>query len=60
LSLPTKRALTPCFKKVNFNYVVNLAAQAGVRYSLTNPYAYLESNLHGFLNILEAFTAQQS
>jgi UDP-glucuronate 4-epimerase len=35
-------------------YVVNLAAQAGVRYSLTNPHAYLESNLHGFLNILEA------
>jgi UDP-glucuronate 4-epimerase len=33
---------------------VNLAAQAGVRYSLTNPHAYLESNLHGFLNILEA------
>jgi UDP-glucuronate 4-epimerase len=33
---------------------VNLAAQAGVRYSITNPYAYLESNLTGFLNILEA------
>jgi UDP-glucuronate 4-epimerase len=37
-----------------FDFVVNLAAQAGVRYSLTNPHAYLESNLHGFLNILEA------
>jgi UDP-glucuronate 4-epimerase len=36
------------------SYVVHLAAQAGVRYSLTNPYAYLDSNLHGFLNILEA------
>ena len=34
--------------------VVNLAAQAGVRYSITNPYAYLQSNLVGFLNILEA------
>jgi UDP-glucuronate 4-epimerase len=34
--------------------VVNLAAQAGVRYSLINPYAYLESNMRGFLNILEA------
>ena len=33
--------------------VVHLAAQAGVRYSLTNPYAYTESNIHGFLNILE-------
>lgn len=42
------------FEKFNFKYVVNLAAQAGVRYSLTNPHAYLESNLHGFLNILEA------
>ncbi len=36
------------------DYVVNLAAQAGVRYSLTNPYAYVESNLVGFVNILEA------
>src|SRR5690606_17112076 len=34
--------------------VINLAAQAGVRYSLVNPHAYLESNLHGFLNVLEA------
>ncbi|MFN9500565.1 MAG: NAD-dependent epimerase/dehydratase family protein, partial [Chryseotalea sp.] len=42
------------FKKNQFPYVVNLAAQAGVRYSLTNPHAYLHSNLHGFLNILEA------
>lgn len=33
---------------------MHLAAQAGVRYSLQNPYAYLDSNLHGFLNILEA------
>lgn len=42
------------FEKNQFPYVVNLAAQAGVRYSLTNPHAYLHSNLHGFLNILEA------
>jgi len=42
------------FASNKFDYVVNLAAQAGVRYSLTNPHAYLESNLHGFLNILEA------
>lgn len=41
------------FQEHNLEYVVNLAAQAGVRYSLTNPHAYLESNLHGFLNILE-------
>ncbi|MDW8331645.1 MAG: NAD-dependent epimerase [Cyclobacteriaceae bacterium] len=37
-----------------FHYVVHLAAQAGVRYSLKNPYAYLDSNVYGFLNILEA------
>ncbi len=36
-----------------FDYVVNLAAQAGVRYSLTNPHAYIDSNIVGFLNILE-------
>lgn len=42
------------FVSHEFDFVVNLAAQAGVRYSLTNPHAYLESNLHGFLNILEA------
>jgi UDP-glucuronate 4-epimerase len=45
------------FEKHQFKYVVNLAAQAGVRYSLTNPYAYLESNINGFLNILEACRA---
>ncbi len=39
--------------KEKFNYVVNLAAQAGVRYSLKNPFAYTESNITGFLNILE-------
>ena len=42
------------FRKECFDVVVNLAAQAGVRYSITNPYAYLRSNLEGFLNILEA------
>ncbi|HET9052974.1 MAG TPA: NAD-dependent epimerase, partial [Cyclobacteriaceae bacterium] len=54
LELTDKKGIDALFGKNNFNYVVNLAAQAGVRYSLTNPYAYLESNLHGFLNILEA------
>jgi UDP-glucuronate 4-epimerase len=46
-------SLNSLFTQQRFDYVVNLAAQAGVRYSLTNPHAYLESNLHGFLNILE-------
>lgn len=54
LELTDKKGIDALFEKNKFNYVVNLAAQAGVRYSLTNPYAYLESNLHGFLNILEA------
>ncbi|MDL0087957.1 NAD-dependent epimerase [Campylobacter gastrosuis] len=41
------------FKEQNFDVVVNLAAQAGVRYSLINPQAYIDSNITGFLNILE-------
>lgn len=41
------------FKTEQFDSVVNLAAQAGVRYSLENPFAYVESNVVGFLNILE-------
>ena len=54
LDLVDYKALTNVFGKYSIDYVVNLAAQAGVRYSLTNPHAYLESNLRGFLNILEA------
>lgn len=46
--------LNVLFKKYQFEQVVHLAAQAGVRYSLTNPGAYLKSNLEGFLNMLEA------
>ena len=41
------------FKKYKFDCVVNLAAQAGVRYSLTNPHAYINTNIVGFTNILE-------
>ena len=41
------------FRKNIFEYVVNLAAQAGVRYSIENPHAYIESNIVGFINILE-------
>lgn len=46
-------SLNAIFDNQKFEYVVNLAAQAGVRYSITNPHAYLDSNVHGFLNILE-------
>lgn len=49
-----KAALDKLFETEGFDVVVNLAAQAGVRYSITNPYAYLHSNLEGFLNVLEA------
>lgn len=52
--LTDRDRLNSIFEKHRFPYVVNLAAQAGVRYSLTNPHAYLDSNIHGFLNILEA------
>ncbi len=45
------------FEKYRFSVVVNLAAQAGVRYSITNPDVYIESNLIGFYNILEACRA---
>ena len=52
--LSDKKALNEVFAKFDFNRVVNLAAQAGVRYSLINPQAYIDSNIIGFTNILEA------
>lgn len=52
--LADAKGLNEIFSEEAFACVINLAAQAGVRYSLINPHAYLESNLHGFLNILEA------
>jgi len=48
-----KDSLSQSFKEFQPDMVVNLAAQAGVRFSIENPYAYLDSNLTGFLNILE-------
>ncbi len=54
VSLENKSALDKIFETEKVEYAVNLAAQAGVRYSITNPYAYIESNIIGFLNILEA------
>ncbi|HAS50944.1 MAG TPA: capsular biosynthesis protein CpsI [Gammaproteobacteria bacterium] len=53
-SLEDRAALTEAFAKYRPQRVVNLAAQAGVRYSLQNPHAYVASNLVGFVNILEA------
>ena len=49
-----KALIDSCFEKYGFDVVVNLAAQAGVRYSITNPDAYIKSNVIGFYNILEA------
>ena len=53
MDLADHRRLNALFNKNHFDVVVNLAAQAGVRYSLQNPHAYVESNLVGFVNILE-------
>lgn len=54
IDLKDKEEIDNLFEKYKFDYVINLAAQAGVRYSLINPYAYVDSNLIGFVNILEA------
>ncbi|MCQ2193579.1 MAG: NAD-dependent epimerase/dehydratase family protein [Paludibacteraceae bacterium] len=53
-SIADKSLIDQLFSDYKFSVVVNLAAQAGVRYSITNPDAYIESNLIGFYNILEA------
>lgn len=52
--LADRAAVERCFAEGPFDRVIHLAAQAGVRYSLENPHAYVESNLIGFANILEA------
>ncbi len=52
--LADKELIDSLFSKYHFDIVVNLAAQAGVRYSITNPDAYISSNIIGFYNILEA------
>src|SRR5215468_8301973 len=53
IGLAERRDVENVFRDCKFGPVVHLAAQAGVRYSLQNPYAYLDANLAGFLNILE-------
>ena len=54
LDLEDKENIDKLFEEEKFDKVINLAAQAGVRYSLTNPSAYVSSNIVGFMNILEA------
>jgi len=53
MDMADREAMAALFKEQQFNRVMNLAAQAGVRYSLENPLAYVDSNLVGFANILE-------
>ena len=53
MNLEDHKALPKLFKDFKFDMVCNLAAQAGVRYSLDNPEAYIYSNINGFLNVLE-------
>jgi len=53
VNLEDQRAVNRVFEQYRFDYAVNLAAQAGVRYSLENPHCYIHTNVEGFLNILE-------
>ncbi|MFO7813999.1 MAG: NAD-dependent epimerase [Pelovirga sp.] len=53
MDLADREGIADLFRAEGFDRVVNLAAQAGVRYSLINPHAYIDSNLQGFMNILE-------
>lgn len=59
IDLNDRQSISNLFQVQNFDCVVNLAAQAGVRYSIENPYAYVDSNLVGFVNLLEACRQQQ-
>jgi len=54
VDIKDKKELDSVFEEFEPDYVINLAAQAGVRYSIENPYAYIDSNIIGFINILEA------
>lgn len=53
ISLENREAMEEVFQEHNVNKVLHMAAQAGVRYSLENPHAYIDSNVLGFMNILE-------
>ncbi|HPZ08895.1 MAG TPA: NAD-dependent epimerase/dehydratase family protein, partial [Candidatus Eremiobacteraeota bacterium] len=53
LNLEDRENIELLFKREKFDFVINLAAQPGVRYSIENPYIYVDSNIKGFLNILE-------
>ena len=59
MDIADREGIAALFKKETFALVVHLAAQAGVRYSIINPYAYIDSNLMGFINILEGCRQQK-
>ena len=59
LSLEDQEGMMDLFAQERFDYVIHLAAQAGVRYSLSNPKAYISANMEGFLHILEACRAHK-
>ena len=59
MDIADREGIAALFKKEAFELVVHLAAQAGVRYSIVNPYAYIDSNLVGFINILEGCRQQK-
>lgn len=59
LDISDRNAIAELFQTQSFDRVIHLAAQAGVRYSLDNPYAYVDSNLVGFVNILEGCRQSQ-
>ena len=60
IDLGDRQSISNLFQAQNFDCVVNLAAQAGVRYSIENPFAYADSNLVGFVNLLEACRQHQT
>jgi UDP-glucuronate 4-epimerase len=59
MDITDREGMADLFRKEPFEFVVHLAAQAGVRYSLVNPYAYVDSNLVGFIHILEGCRHQK-
>jgi len=54
MDLNERERLNALFEAENFSHVIHLAAQAGVRYSIQNPFAYIDANISGFINLLEA------
>jgi UDP-glucuronate 4-epimerase len=60
MDIADRPAMAALFGEQRFDRVIHLAAQAGVRYSITNPHAYVDSNLVGFVNVLEGCRQQQT